>query len=86
MSLTPMQEEFFRAFFKRQREIGQKALDNVTLLAQTNIEAILESGLNSPNTIEKMEETLANLKREKDKQAATIKVLKEGLDELHAEG
>ena len=85
MSLTPMQEQFMRDFFKRQREIGQKALDNVTLLAQTNIEAILTSALTSPNTFEKMEETLANLKREKEKQAATLKVLKEGLDELHAE-
>ena len=84
-----MQEEFMRKFLERQREIGQKALDNVTLLAQTNIETILESGLNSPNTMEKMEDVLANLKREKEKRAqesATIKALKEGLEELHKEG
>jgi hypothetical protein len=41
MTLSPAQEEFFREYFDRQREIGKNSLDNVTELAKANIETIL---------------------------------------------
>jgi hypothetical protein len=62
MTLSPEQEEFLRDFFARQREISKESLLNVSLLAKTNIQTILQAGLISPPTIEKAEELLLKLK------------------------
>ena len=64
-----MQEQFMRDFFTRQREIGKQAMETTKLLARTNIESILICGLESPPTIERMEEVLEELRAEKIKQA-----------------
>lgn len=81
MNLNPTQEEFMRKFFQRQRDIGQQSLENVTLLAKANIESILWAGLTSPPTIEKMEEVLEELKKEKAEQEAKAAALKKELED-----
>lgn len=65
-----MQEEFLRDFFVRQREIGKQALETTELLARTNIEGILWAGLDSPPTLDKMEEVIDKIRTEREKQAA----------------
>jgi uncharacterized protein HemX len=77
MTLSPAQEEFFREYFDRQREIGKNSLDNVTELAKANIETILTAGLISPPTIEKMEQVLAELK---EKKAQEIEALQKDIN------
>ena len=62
MTLSPEQEKFLRDFFATQREISKESLLNVSLLAKTNIQTILQTGLISPPTIEKAEELLLKLK------------------------
>ena len=62
MTLSPEQEKFLRDFFATQREISKESLLNVSLLAKTNIQTILQAGLISPPTIEKAEELLLKLK------------------------
>ena len=84
MILSPTQEEFMREFFARQREISKQSLENVTLLAKANIESILESGLESPPTIEKMGEILEQLKLEKTKRDELIGTLKEMFEDVKA--
>jgi len=69
MILSPLQEEFLRKFFARQREIGKESMETTKLLSRTNIETILWAGLTSPPTIERMEEVIEELKEEKKKQA-----------------
>ena len=81
MILTPAQEEFMHKFFEGQREIGQQSLDNVTLLAKTNIEGILLNGVQSPPTIDKMEAILDELKVTKAKQQAIIAAFKEEMND-----
>jgi len=79
MILSPEQEEFMREFFARQREIGKESLENVTTLAKANIESILRSGLNSPPTIDRMEEALEELKKNKIKELSReIEALQDG--------
>jgi len=84
MILSPTQEDFMREFFARQREISKQSLENVTLLAKANIESILDSGLESPPTIEKMGEVLEQLKLEKTKRDELIGTLKEMFEDVKA--
>jgi len=84
MILSPTQEDFMREFFARQREISKQSLENVTLLAKANIESILDSGLESPPTIEKMGEVLEQLKVEKTKRDELIGTLKEMFEDVKA--
>ena len=62
MTLSPEQEEFLRDFFARQREISKESLLNVSLLAKTNIQNILETGIVAPLTFKRAEELLLKLK------------------------
>lgn len=66
MTLSPLQEEFFKKFFERQREIGEKSLEDTTTLAKTNIETILKVGLIAPLTMKKMDDILKELKERND--------------------
>lgn len=67
MILSPIQEEFLRKFFSRQKEIGEKSLEDTSTMAKGNIETILTAGLHSPPTVKKMDELIKKLEEEKEK-------------------
>jgi phage host-nuclease inhibitor protein Gam len=72
MILSEVQEEFLRDFFKRQREISAKSLEETSTLAKANIEGIVNWGIESPPTIDKVEAILDQLKKEKAKELAKL--------------
>jgi 2-hydroxy-3-keto-5-methylthiopentenyl-1-phosphate phosphatase len=47
MTLSDNQEQFFRSFFARQKDISKQALIATATMAQANMEMILTAGLNN---------------------------------------
>lgn len=78
MNLTPMQEEFMRNFFERQREISKQSRHETELLARSNAESILLRGLISPPTMEHMEKILEEIKARR----RYNKQIQEGIEDL----